>query len=56
VKLFVERLLASGTCAAEEIDAVDREIGKEVEDAVEFARAARLPQLSEVSLYVYPES
>ncbi len=56
LKLYADKLVGDKICAREEIDAVDAEIQREIDDAVEFAKAAPFPKVSEVSLYVYPES
>ncbi len=54
IRLFAEKLASEGVCSREEIEAVDREIQKEVDDAIEFAKAAEFPKASEVGRYVYP--
>lgn len=54
--LLGDRLVGDRVCAREELDAIQQEIQREVDDAIEFAKAAPFPKVSEVSLYVYPES
>ncbi|MGE5620389.1 MAG: thiamine pyrophosphate-dependent dehydrogenase E1 component subunit alpha [Sphingomonadaceae bacterium] len=56
LKLFADKLVGDRICTREEVEAVDAEIQKEIDDAIEFAKAAPFPKVSEVSLYVYPES
>lgn len=56
IKLFGGKMLADKICGAEEIEAIGTEIQKEVDDAVEFAKAAPFPNPSEVGLYVYPDA
>ncbi len=56
LKLLADRLVGDKICARGEVEAIDQEIQKEVDDAIEFAKAAPFPNSSEVSLYVYPES
>jgi TPP-dependent pyruvate/acetoin dehydrogenase alpha subunit len=55
-KLFAGKLLGDRICAAEEIEAIDQEIDKEVDEAIEFAKSAEFPKSSEVGLYVYPDA
>jgi len=54
IKLLAGKLTRDKLCAVEEIEAIDQEIQKEIDDAVEFAKAAPFPNVSEVSRYVYP--
>jgi acetoin:2,6-dichlorophenolindophenol oxidoreductase subunit alpha len=55
IRLYAERLIGGGTCSPEEIQSIDQETQREVEGAVEFAKAAPFPDASEVGLYVNPE-
>jgi acetoin:2,6-dichlorophenolindophenol oxidoreductase subunit alpha len=54
LKLFADRVTRDKLCTLEEIEAVDQEIQKEIDDAVEFAKATPFPNVSEVSRYVNP--
>lgn len=54
LKLFAAKLTGDKICGPEEIEGIDQEIQKEVDEAIEFAKAAPFPKVSEVSLYVYP--
>ncbi len=56
IKLFAAKLTGDKICGPEEIEAANLEIDKEIREAIEFAKAAPYPKVSEVSLYVYPES
>ena len=56
IVLLGNRLVGDRVCTREELDAIQQEIQREVDDAIEFAKAAPFPRVSEVSLYVYPES
>jgi acetoin:2,6-dichlorophenolindophenol oxidoreductase subunit alpha len=56
IKLFSSKLLGERICSPEEIESIDTEIQKEVDDAVEFAKAAPFPNASEVGQYVYPDA
>ena len=56
IKLYADKLLGDKLCAAEEISAIDEEIKKEIDEAVEFAKAAPFPEGSEVALYVCPDA
>ncbi len=56
IKLFADKLTGDRVCTKAEVEAVDAEIQKEIDDAIEFAKAAPFPSESEVSMYVYPES
>lgn len=56
LKILSGKLLGDGVCTAEEISAIDEEIQKEIDEAVEFAKAAPFPEESEVGLYVCPDA
>ncbi|HEX2924609.1 MAG TPA: thiamine pyrophosphate-dependent dehydrogenase E1 component subunit alpha, partial [Chloroflexota bacterium] len=54
LKLFADKVTRDKLCTPEEIEAVNQEIQKEIDDAVEFAKTTPFPNVSEVSRYVYP--
>ncbi|HZK67299.1 MAG TPA: thiamine pyrophosphate-dependent dehydrogenase E1 component subunit alpha [Chloroflexota bacterium] len=56
IKLHADKLVKDGVCSRADVEAIDQEIQKEVDDAVEFAKAAPFPNESEVDRYVYPQS
>ncbi len=56
IKLLADKLLADKICRQSEIEAIDNEIQKEVDDAVEFAKTAPFPNPSEVAQNVYPDA
>jgi TPP-dependent pyruvate/acetoin dehydrogenase alpha subunit len=56
LKILADKLLADRVCGLEEIRSIDEAIQKEVDEAIEYAKAAPFPEVSEVSKYVYPES
>ena len=54
IKLFADKLVGDRICGPEELSAIDEEMQREVDGAVEFAKAAPFPEVSEVAKYVYP--
>ncbi len=56
IKLYAGKLLGDKLSTAGEISAIDEEIKQEIEAAVEFAKAAPFPEVSEVGLYVCPDA
>jgi TPP-dependent pyruvate/acetoin dehydrogenase alpha subunit len=54
--LFTEKVLATNTCTADDLEQVERQVKAEVDEAVEFAKASPYPNPSEVIRYVYPHT
>ena len=53
IKLFSERVVEAGVIPRSELDAIDREVGREIEEAVAFAKAAPLPTVKDLTTDVY---
>lgn len=53
LKLFSERVVEAGVIPRSELDAIDRQVGKEIEEAVAFAKAAPLPTAADLTTDVY---
>jgi pyruvate dehydrogenase E1 component alpha subunit len=53
IKLFSERVVEAGVIPRSELDAIDREVGREIEEAVAFAKAAPLPTAADLVTDVY---
>jgi TPP-dependent pyruvate/acetoin dehydrogenase alpha subunit len=53
IKLFSERVVEAGVIARAELDLIDREVGREIEEAVAFAKAAPLPTAKDLTTDVY---
>jgi len=53
LKLFSERVVEAGVIPRSELDAIDREVGRQIEDAVAFAKAAPLPTAADLTTDVY---
>ena len=53
IKLFAERVVEAGVIPRTELDAIDREVGREIEEAVAFAKAAPLPTVKDLTTDVY---
>lgn len=53
IKLFSDRVVEAGVIPRGELDAIDREVGAEIEEAVAFAKAAPLPTAADLTTDVY---
>ena len=53
IKLFAERVVEAGVIPRSELDAIDRQVGKEIEEAVALAKAAPLPTAADLTTDVY---
>ena len=53
IKLFSERVVEAGVIPRSELDAIDREVGRQIEEAVAFAKAAPLPTAADLTTDVY---
>ena len=53
IKLFSERVIEAGVIPRSELEAIDREVGKQIEEAVAFAKAAPLPTAADLVTDVY---
>ena len=53
IKLFAERVVEAGVIPRSELDAIDRQVGSEIEEAVAFAKAAPLPTAKDLTTDVY---
>lgn len=53
IKLFSERVVEAGVIPRSELEAIDREVGREIEEAVAFAKAAPLPTVKDLTTDVY---
>lgn len=53
IKLFAHRVTESGVIGRGELDAIDREVVAEIQDAVAFAKAAPLPTAADLTTDVY---
>lgn len=56
IQRFAERLMATGTCTAEEIQAIERSAAEQIANAVRFAEASPRPPESDVLTDVYADS
>ena len=48
-----ERVVEAGVIPRSELDAIDRQVGSEIEEAVAFAKAAPLPTVKDLTTDVY---
>jgi TPP-dependent pyruvate/acetoin dehydrogenase alpha subunit len=55
IKRMRERLIADGTFTPAELDAVEAQAGRDVEEAVRFAESSPLPRIEEAARDVYAE-
>ena len=53
IKMFSERVVEAGVIPRAELDAIDREVGRQIEEAVAFAKAAPLPTAADLTTDVY---
>lgn len=53
IKLFADRVVEAGVIPRAELDAIDREVGREIDEAVVFAKAAPLPTAKDLTTDVY---
>jgi len=53
IKMFSERVVEAGVIPRAELEAIDREVGREIEEAVAFAKAAPLPTAKDLTTDVY---
>lgn len=56
IKLCADRLISDNMANREEVEAIDNEIQREVDEAIDFAKASEFPKPSEVGRYVYPDA
>ena len=53
IKMFSERVVEAGVIPRTELDAIDREVAREIDEAVAFAKAAPLPTAADLTTDVY---
>jgi TPP-dependent pyruvate/acetoin dehydrogenase alpha subunit len=53
IKMFSERVVEAGVIPRSELDAIDREVGRQIDEAVAFAKAAPLPTAADLTTDVY---
>jgi pyruvate dehydrogenase E1 component alpha subunit len=53
IKMFVQRVTEAGVISRGELDAIDRDVVKQIQDAVASAKAAPLPTVADLTTDVY---